>query len=136
MSKRSIKSPCVWFKSLMLLQFFDGRKTRFAHAITVNKRTASHNFRTYIWISYTDFLCHLKLNRGKSTWTNRRWKWLLLSLWSLIVFEENIVVIVICQRLLGSPLNLTLSLRKYYRIVSVKPFPLICITSSLYTIYH
>ena len=34
----------------MLLQFFGERKTRFAHAITANKRTASHNFRTYIWI--------------------------------------------------------------------------------------
>ena len=41
MSKRSVKSPCVWFKFLMLLQFFGERKTRFAHAIMAKKRTDS-----------------------------------------------------------------------------------------------
>ena len=101
MSKRSVKSPCVWFKFLMLLQFFGERKTRFAHAITANKRTASHNFRTYIWIC----LHWLSLSpRSEQTFFP--------YLWSVIVFEENVVMIVMFQRLLGSPLNLTLSLRK------------------------
>ena len=109
MSKCSIKSTCIWIKCLMWLQFFGERKTRFAHAIAANKRTDSHNFKTYIKFAYTYFLSHwyLKLDRGKSTWISRRWKWSLLSLWSLIVFVENIVVVVTFQRLLGSLLNLT-----------------------------
>ena len=74
-----------------------------------------------------DFLCHLKFNRGKSTWINRRWNWMIFSLTSLIVFKENIVMIVMLQRLLGSPLNyLYLYANK---TVWVKPLSLICITS-------
>ena len=82
----------------------------------------------------TDFLCHLKLNRSKSTWINRRSKWIMLSLRSLIfLVKENIVMIVTLQRLLGSPLNyLYLYTNK---TVWVKPLSLICITSFFYTIY-
>ena len=91
--------------------------------------TSKHTFKN----GDTDFLCHLKFNRGKSRWINRRWNWIILSLTSLIVFKENIVMIVMLQRLLGSPLNyLYLYANK---TVWVKPLSLICITSFFYTIY-
>ena len=85
--------------------------------------TSKHTFKN----GDKDFLCHLKFNRGKSRWINRRWNWMILSLTSLIVFKENIVMIVMLQRLLGSPLNyLYLYANK---TVWVKPLSLICITS-------
>ena len=85
--------------------------------------TSKHTFKK----GDTDFLCHLKFNRGKFRWINRRWNWIILSLTSLIVFKENIVMIVMLQRLLGSPLNyLYLYANK---TVWVKPLSLICITS-------
>ena len=59
--------------------------------------TSEHTFD----FAYTDFLCHLKVDILS-----------LLYLCSLIVFEGNVVMIVMFQRLLGSPLKLTLSLRK------------------------
>ena len=91
--------------------------------------TSKHTFKN----GDTDSLCHLKLNSDKSTWINRQWKCIILSLSSLIVFKENIVMIVMLQRLLGSPLNyLYLYANK---TVWVKPLSLICITSLFYTIY-
>ena len=90
------------------------------HILTTSKHTLKNGD--------TDFLCHLKLNRGKSTWINRRRKWTMFSLRSLIFFfKENIVMIVVLQRLLGSPLNcLYLYVNK---TVWVKPLSLIYITS-------
>ena len=39
MNKRKIKSPCVWLKCLIWLQFFGGRKTRFARPRHCSRQT-------------------------------------------------------------------------------------------------
>ena len=102
-------------------------------------------------------------NRGKSLYTSCWWKWIILYLRSLTVFEEKIVVRVdelffrkrtctffhvlsnwqvsdsqilvkiMLQSLFGSLIN---HLHHYAnKNVLVKPFSLICITSTLTTIY-
>ena len=71
MSKRSIKFPCVWIVS-HFASVFPWKKDNFVHADAAKKRADSHNFKHIFEFTYNDFLCHLKLNRGKSPWVNRR----------------------------------------------------------------
>ena len=71
MSKRSIKFPCVWIKCLIWLQSFRGKKTTlYTQMQQRNEQTLTTS--NIFEFTYNDFLCHLKLNRGKSSWVNRR----------------------------------------------------------------
>ena len=57
---------------MCLIEYSVSFEFNFVHAIAANKRTDSHNFKYIFEFTYNDFLCHLKLNRGKSSWVNRR----------------------------------------------------------------
>ena len=75
-------------------------KTRLIHAIAANKRANSHNFKikkNWIysqWLS-SPFTQWTEINIR--TWMNRWWEWIMLSVRSLTVFEENIVVTVLAK---------------------------------------
>ena len=98
MRKGRIKSPCVSLECIIRIEFCGG-KTRFSHAIAANKRANSHNFKTKnLNLLTITFLADYLMNRGKSSYMNNRlWKWIILSVRSLTVFEENIAVTVLAK---------------------------------------
>ena len=76
---------------------FCGRKTRFTNAIAANKQANSNNFKIKnLNLLTITFLAVYLMNRGKSSYMdNHRWEWIILSVRSLTVFEENIVFAVL-----------------------------------------
>ena len=98
MRKGRIKSPCVSLECIIPIEFCGG-KTRFSHAIAANKRANSHNFKTKKLNLLTNtFLADYLMNRGKSSYMNNHlWKWIILSVRSLTVFEEKIALTVLAK---------------------------------------
>ena len=98
MRKGRIKSPCVSLECIIRIEVCGG-KNRFSHAIAANKRANSHNFKTKKLNLLTNtFLADYLMNRGKSSYMNNHlWKWIILSVRSLTVFEEKIALTVLAK---------------------------------------
>ena len=71
-----------------------GGKTKFTHAIAANKPANSHNFKIKnLNLLTINFLADYSMNRGKSSHMRVN----ILSVRSLTVFKENIVVTVLAN---------------------------------------
>ena len=109
-----------------LTSVFPWKKDNFIHADAAKKRADSHNFKHIFEFTYNDFLCHLKLNRGKSSWVNRRK--ITKCSWRKHRLDSYV------SKIAWKPFKLPLSLLANEN-VSVKPLFLICVTSIFYTIH-
>ena len=105
---------------------FPWKKDNFVHADAAKKRADSHNFKHIFEFTYNDFLCHLKLNRGKSSWVNRRK--ITKCSWRKHRLDSHV------SKIAWKPFILPLSLLANEN-VSAKPLSLICVTSIFYTIH-
>ena len=127
MSKRSIKFPFVWsIKVSRLTSVFRWKKDNFVHTIVWNKRTDSHNFKHIFVFTFNDFLCHLKLNRGKSSRVNHRN--ITGCFWRKHRRDHHV------SKIAWKPFKLPLS-RLANENVLMKLLSFICITSIIYIIY-
>ena len=72
------------------LKFHFWQKTRFTHAIALNKRANSHNLETDLNLLTITF--HLLTEQSYTSFINSWWKWVILSVRSLTVFKEKIPV--------------------------------------------
>ena len=109
-----------------LTSVFSWKKDNFIQADAAKKRADSHNFKHIYEFTYNDFLCHLKLNRGKSSWVNRR----KIPKCSRRKHRLDSHV----SKIAWKPFKLPLSLLANEN-VSVKPLSLICVASIFYTIH-
>ena len=112
--------------SLCLIEYSVSFEFNFVHAVAANKRTDSHNFKHIFKFTYNDSLCHLKLNRDRSSWVNRRK--ITKCSWRKHPLDSHV------PKISWKPFKLPLSLPANEN-VSVKPLSLICITSIFYTIH-
>ena len=130
MQNRNRRNSMAWVNAtlnpLCLIEYSVSFEFNFVHAIAANKRTDSHNFKHIFEFTYNDFLCHLKLKRGKSSWVNRRK--ITKCSWRKHRLDSHV------SKITWKPFKLPLSLLANEN-VSVKPLSLICITSIFYTIH-
>ena len=80
--RNSTRKSCIKFR------FW--QKTRFTHAIAPNKRANSHDLETDLNLLTITF--HLLTEQSYTSFINSRWKWVTLSVRSLTVFKEKILV--------------------------------------------
>ena len=80
--RNSTRKSCIKFR------FW--QKTRFTHAIAPNKRANSHDLETDLNLLTITF--HLLNEQSYTSFINSRWKWVTLSVRSLTVFKEKILV--------------------------------------------
>ena len=80
--RNSTRKSCIKFR------FW--QKTRFTHAIAPNKRANSHDLETDLNLFTITF--HLLTEESYTSFINSRWKWITLSVRSLTVFKEKILV--------------------------------------------
>ena len=80
--RNSTRKSCIKFR------FW--QKTRFTHAIAPNKRANSHDLETDLNLLTITF--HLLTEQGYTSFINSRWKWVTLSVRSLTVLKEQILV--------------------------------------------
>ena len=73
MSKRSIKSPSVSDRIVSHLTSISVEKRQLCTLRCSQRTNRLSQLQIYIFeFTYNDFLCHLKLHRGKSSRANRR----------------------------------------------------------------
>ena len=80
--RNSTRKSCIKFR------FW--QKTRFTHAIAPNKRANSHDLETDLNLLTITF--HWLTEQSYTSFINSQWKWVTLSVRSLTVFKEKILV--------------------------------------------
>ena len=96
--RNSTRKSCIKFR------FW--QKTRFTHAIAPNKRANSHDLETDLNLLTITF--HLLTEQSYTLFINSRWKWVTLSVRSLTVFKEKILVTNIELKFFAKPMPLML----------------------------